>query len=194
MEIIYLMMFLIILGLNFYHAAKKTLKLYVKGGMDHMIKQTEVTMLEVEVDSVSMDDSFFNGDLILRLAARLNIPLSDIRVVEAVNENDFDRRKRSTTGEKVKLAIEIGQSPNKKSDFVPDPFSGSTSSDSTSEKGMMHSDRIYRSCVADDNTICCCRRPDTTSGTEETCLRHFLEIMKRSLHNFVFVSKLTAPP
>ena len=103
-----------------------------------MIKQTEVTMLEVEVESVAMDDSFFNGDLILRLAARLNIPLSDIRVVEAVNENDFDRRKRSTGG-KVKLAIEIGQSPNKVSKFVPAPFTDTTSDTSTTsdEKGIL---------------------------------------------------------
>ena len=101
-----------------------------------MVKQTEVTMLEIEVESTSQDESFFNGDLILRLAARLNISLSDIRVVEAINENDIDRRKRSTSG-KIKLNIEIGRSPNKINTFVPD----TQSSLSTNEANGNH-DRI----------------------------------------------------
>ena len=124
--------------MNIYDPEAKSLIFTVMGSSPHVVKQTEVRMIELEVDeTVIMSESFYEEDLILNLANRLNIPLSDIRIVEAVNENDVQRAKRSMTGT-VKIEIEIGRSPSKTNEFVPKPYTEDTSETSTdTEKGML---------------------------------------------------------
>ena len=134
-------------GMHLYDQTTRTMSLTVKGPAPIEIRQTEVAMLEVGVEMVS-ETNFFDEDLIVRLSQALGIPLSNIRIVQAVSENDRRRRRRSivntiitdATGseELTYLSVEIGENPAPRRE--PDVFTVSTENEVTlssdTETGM----------------------------------------------------------
>ena len=120
-------------GVHVYDLTTRTLSLKIRYSEPIVIRQTEVSMLSIEV-GVEMSDDFFAEDLILKLAAQFNIPLANIRIVQAVNENDV--RKRRDGAELLTVDLEFGDSPSKKVSLDNLPVStGRDNDDSNSEKG-----------------------------------------------------------
>ena len=107
--------------------ASRTLSVTVKGEPLE-IRQTEVSVLELGVE-MSAESDFFDEDLIVRLAAALNVPLSNIRVVEVINENDVRRRRRNVADHLTMLAVEIGAAPTAVLNDTTSYSSTSSSSD-----------------------------------------------------------------
>ena len=96
--------------MHVYDSVTKTMSIVMKGAEPIEIRQTEVSIVDMSLDMTAESD-FFDEDLISRIAALLGIPMSKIRVVEAIGENDVDRRRRDTAPGETIIRIEIGENP-----------------------------------------------------------------------------------
>ena len=125
-------------GLHVYDLVTKILSLKMKGSEPVIIRQTEVSMLSIEVGVEMGGDFFAEEDLLLKLAAHYNIPLSSIRIVQAVNENDV--RKRRDGSSTMTISLEFGDSPKKKVVQKPSQvtYDDGTSSSENSDKGILY--------------------------------------------------------
>ena len=104
-------------GLNIYNQDMKTLSVALKSSRPLVIQQSAVIMVQLGFNSVDID-SFFEENLVLNIATVLNLKPSQIRVVNAVNEDTLSRKKRDinmhrarATEEIIVFVVEIGDPP-----------------------------------------------------------------------------------
>ena len=104
-------------GLNIYNQETKTLSVAVKSDNPIVVQQSAVILVQLGFYSVDID-SFFEENLVLNIAMVLNLDPSQIRVVNAVNEDTLTRRKRSlnvrkprAVSDQVIYDVEIGDPP-----------------------------------------------------------------------------------
>ena len=109
-------------GVHVYDEHSRTMTITVKGPQNVVIAQTEVAMIQIGMDMMT-EDEFFEAELVTRLAELLGVPLANVRVVEAINENLVRDRRASDSSNsnsgsqsgngKLVVYIEIGEQPPK---------------------------------------------------------------------------------
>ena len=95
-------------GSNYFDTNTGLLYLIVGGSKPYNVTMKPIILLGMGV-SVSVDD-FYGKDVVSALATLLGVSQDRVRVVDAVNENDARRRKRSP-GDNIRIQLEISQLP-----------------------------------------------------------------------------------
>ncbi|XP_038070546.1 fibrocystin-L-like isoform X1 [Patiria miniata] len=116
-------------GENYFERDTQTLWLLIKGSEPVEIRTTAVIMVTFGVPAVGVNDFYEDANLVINLAALLNVDKSQIRVVDVVSESSR-RRRRAVSGE-AEVTVEIGPPPEMTVESPGSDTTNQTSSNAT---------------------------------------------------------------